>query len=117
MNIQRRSFVNATLTGAAAALLPVRCLWADSAGSSASATEIAARTGFGRSISLTASDIKDLDASLRGDLIRAGDANRYDCPYAGADLNVGCWRCQRAGALHRKGAPHRRGYNRGSADH
>ncbi len=77
MNIQRRSFVNATLTGAAAALLPVRRLWADSAGSSASATEIAARTGFGRSISLTASDIKDLDASLRGDLIRAGDVG-YD---------------------------------------
>ncbi len=76
MNIDRRSFVSATLLGATTALLPVRRLWAG-AGSGASPAEIAARTGSGKSVSLTASDIKDFDASLRGDLIRAGDAG-YD---------------------------------------
>jgi FAD/FMN-containing dehydrogenase len=77
MNIDRRSFVNATVMGAVGALLPVRHSWADSAGSHAIPAEIAARTGSGKSISLTASDIKDFDASLRGDLIRSGDAG-YD---------------------------------------
>ncbi len=76
MNIDRRSFVNGALMGTATALLPVRRLWAG-AGSGASPAEIAARTGTGKSVSLTASDIKDFDASLRGDLIRAGDAG-YD---------------------------------------
>ena len=68
MNIGRRLFVNAALIGAGSALLPVRHLWADSAGSDAVPTEIAARTGSGKPISLTASDIKDFDASLRGEL-------------------------------------------------
>ena len=81
MNIDRRSFVNVTLLGAAGALLPVRRSWADSAGSGAGSgavpPQIAARTGSGKSISLAASDIKDFDASLRGDLIRAGDVG-YD---------------------------------------
>ncbi len=74
MNIDRRSFVNAALMGTAGALLPVRHSWADSARSQSIPPEVAARTGSGKSISLTASDIKDLDASLRGELIRAGDA-------------------------------------------
>src|SRR6516225_11379901 len=74
MNIDRRFFVNAALLGAAGSLLPVRRLWADSTGPDAIPAEIAARTGSGKSISLTASDIKDLDASLRGELLRAGDA-------------------------------------------
>jgi len=77
MSIDRRSFVNATLAGAVGALLPVRGSWADGAGSAAVPAEIAARTGSGKSISLAVSDIKDFDASLRGDLIRAGDAG-YD---------------------------------------
>ena len=77
MNIDRRFFVHAALVGAASAVLPVRRLWADSADSDATPPEIAARTGSGKSISLTASDIKDFDASLRGELLRAGDAG-YD---------------------------------------
>jgi len=77
MNIDRRSFVNAALMGTAGVFLPVRGSWADAAGSVAVAAEIAARTGSGRSISLAASEIKDLDASLRGELIRASDAG-YD---------------------------------------
>lgn len=77
MNTDRRLFVNGALLCAATALLPVRRLWAESAGSDAIPAEIAARTGSGKSISLTASDIKDLDTSLRGQLFRAGDAG-YD---------------------------------------
>ncbi len=77
MNIDRRSFVSATLLGATTSLLPVRRLWADGGSSAATPAEIAARTGSGKSVSLTASDIKDFDASLRGELIRAGDAG-YD---------------------------------------
>ncbi|MGB6450587.1 MAG: FAD-binding oxidoreductase, partial [Steroidobacteraceae bacterium] len=77
MNIHRRSFVNATLLGAAGALSPTGRLWADSAGSRAGQAEIAARTGSGKSISLSASEIKEFDASMRGDLIRASDAG-YD---------------------------------------
>ncbi len=78
MNIDRRSFVNAALMGTAGALVPVRRLWADAgSGSGAAPAETAARTASGKSFSLTASDIKDFDASLRGDLIRAGDAG-YD---------------------------------------
>src|SRR5215813_13073155 len=77
MNIDRRFFVNAALLGASGALLSVRRLWAESAGSDAIPAENAARTGSGTSISLTASDIKDLDASLRGELLRAGDGG-YD---------------------------------------
>jgi FAD/FMN-containing dehydrogenase len=77
MNIDRRSFVNATLMGAASALVLPGRGWADGAGSGASAAGIAARTSSGKSISLTASDIKDLDTSLRGDLIRPGDGG-YD---------------------------------------
>ena len=74
MNIDRRSFVNSALVGAASALLPVRRLWADSAGSDATPPEIAARTGSGKSITLTASDIKDFDASLRGELPAASSS-------------------------------------------
>jgi FAD/FMN-containing dehydrogenase len=77
MNMDRRSFVNATLMGTASTLLTVRHSWADSAGSGALPARIAAATGSGTSISLTASDVKDLDASLRGDLIRVGDVG-YD---------------------------------------
>jgi FAD binding domain-containing protein len=75
MNIDRRSFVNATLMGTAGALLSAPHSWADSGG--AAPPEIAARTGSGKSISLTASDLKDFDASLRGDLILAADSG-YD---------------------------------------
>src|SRR5215471_4838678 len=77
MNMDRRFFLNAALFGATGALLPVQRMWADSAGSGAIPAEIAARTGSGKSISLTASDIKDLDASLRGELLRGSDAG-YD---------------------------------------
>ena len=77
MNVGRRLFVNAALLGAGSALLPVRHLWANSASSDALPTEIGARTGSGKPISLTASDMKDFDASLRGELLRAGDEG-YD---------------------------------------
>jgi FAD/FMN-containing dehydrogenase len=77
MTIDRRAFVNATLMSGASALLPLRRVWADSAGSAASPAGIEARAGSGKSVSLPASEIKDFDASLRGDLIRAGDAG-YD---------------------------------------
>ena len=60
MPINRRTFVNVTLAGAAGALLRVPRVLAD-----------------GGAASLTASDIKDFDASLRGTLIRATDAG-YD---------------------------------------
>ncbi len=77
MYIDRRFFVHAALLGAAGALLPVRRLWAESAGSDAIPGENAARTGAGKSISLAASDLKDFDASLRGELLRVGDGG-YD---------------------------------------
>ena len=77
MNTDRRLFVNGAILCAATALLPARRLWAESAGSDATPRGITARTGSGKSISLTASDLKDLDASLRGQLLRAGDAG-YD---------------------------------------
>ncbi len=77
MKIDRRSVVNATLIGAAGALLPVRYSWADGTGSGAIPEQIAARTGSGKSLSLTASDIKDFRASLRGELLLAGGGG-YD---------------------------------------
>src|SRR6516225_7270172 len=77
MNVGRRLFVNAALLSAGSTLLPVRHLWANSASSDALPTEVGARTGSGKPISLTASDVKDFDARLRGELLRAGDEG-YD---------------------------------------
>jgi FAD/FMN-containing dehydrogenase len=77
VKLDRRSFVNATLMGAAGALLPVARTWADTGGADAASAGLAAHTGSGRAISLSGSDLKDFDASLRGELVRAGDVG-YD---------------------------------------
>jgi FAD/FMN-containing dehydrogenase len=68
--------MNASLAAAAGALIPVRHLWAGTGGDAVPG-EIAARSGADRSISLGASDIKDLRASLRGELLLAGNVG-YD---------------------------------------
>ncbi len=77
MSIDRRRFVNAALTAATGALVPVRYLSAQPAGNGAIPGEIAARSGSGRSVTLTASAVKDFRASLRGELLWAGESG-YD---------------------------------------
>jgi FAD/FMN-containing dehydrogenase len=69
MKTGRRAFVGSSLLAATGAFLPVRRLWANAGGSVAIPGEVATRTASGKSITLTASVIKDFDASLRGDLL------------------------------------------------
>jgi FAD/FMN-containing dehydrogenase len=72
MIANRRRFVQ-SLAAAAAATRAAR-LWADAADSPAS---LAAVTGAGKSVTLSASDIKDLRAGFRGQVLLAQDAG-YD---------------------------------------
>src|SRR5215475_14168303 len=73
--IDRRQFLGAAAT--AAALLPARRLWADVAGSSAVPSEVAAVSGDGKPVTLTAAEVKEFRAGLKGKLLLARDAG-YD---------------------------------------
>ncbi|MGB6449686.1 MAG: FAD-binding oxidoreductase [Steroidobacteraceae bacterium] len=73
----RRGFVSAALAAAAGSLVSVRPRWADAARSGGIPSELAARSGSGKPISLAASDVKDLRASLKGPLLLPHDPG-YD---------------------------------------
>jgi len=71
----RRHFLGAA--AAVAAWLPVRSLWADVSGSSPIPSELAAVSGDGKPVTLTAAELKELRAELTGKLLLAQDAG-YD---------------------------------------
>ncbi len=73
MKIGRRSFVHSTLTAAGALLVPAPSLWAQSAATA----NLSAISRQGKAVSLTASDLKDLRASLKGKLVLRHD-REYD---------------------------------------
>jgi FAD/FMN-containing dehydrogenase len=73
--IGRRQFLGVAAT--AAALLPARSLWADVSGSSDVPAQVAAVSGDGKPVALTAAEVKELRASLKGELLLAHDAG-YD---------------------------------------
>ncbi len=77
MTIGRRTFVQSALVAAAATLVRAGPLWASDATRGAMPDRLAARTGSGKSISLAASEIRDLRASLRGPLLLPHDVG-YD---------------------------------------
>ena len=77
MTIGRREFVQSALVASAGLFIPASRVWADAADRGAMSGELAARTGSGKSISLAASEIKDLRASLRGPLLLPRDVG-YD---------------------------------------
>ena len=72
----RREFFGSTL-GAICAALPASHLWADASSPGAIPRQLAAFTLDGKPIALTASDIKDFRASLKGQLLLAQDPG-YD---------------------------------------
>ena len=73
--IDRRHFLGAA--GAALAVLPARRLWADALTTGATPDTLVAVGSTGKPVTLSASDIKDLRASLRGQLLLAQDPT-YD---------------------------------------
>jgi FAD/FMN-containing dehydrogenase len=73
----RRHFIGSALAVAAGALMPARRLWAHPAADAAAAQPLAATTLSGETVSLSASDVKDFRASLRGQLLLAQDEG-YD---------------------------------------
>ena len=77
MKIGRRRFVNTALAAAAGSLLPAQSLWATAATNGEIPGELTARGLSGKPVSLTASDVKDLRAGLRGPLLLARDPG-YD---------------------------------------
>jgi FAD/FMN-containing dehydrogenase len=74
--IGRRRFLGSTL-GAMCAALPASHLWADASSPGAIPQQLAAITLDGKPVALTASDIKDFRASLKGQLLLAQDPG-YD---------------------------------------
>lgn len=77
MDTARRDFINAALAAATGTLVSARPLWAAASGSGGIPGELAARSGSGKIVALAASDVEDLRASLRGDLLWAGETG-YD---------------------------------------
>ncbi len=75
--IGRRRFVGTALAAAAGAAMPIGRLWANAASPAAAAGPIAAVGLSGKAISLSQSDVKDLRASLRGQLLLPPDEG-YD---------------------------------------
>jgi len=73
--IGRRQFLG--VAASAAALLPARTLWAEVSGSGAVPSQVAAVSSEGKPVTLTAAEVKELRASLKGKLLLAGDAG-YD---------------------------------------
>ena len=70
--IGRRQFLG--VAAGAAALLPARALWADVSGPGAVPSKVAAVSGDGKPVELTAAEVKELRASLKGKLLLAQDA-------------------------------------------
>jgi FAD/FMN-containing dehydrogenase len=82
MSTDRRRFMGSALAAATAAaatatLLPAGRLWADAGSAAGMPSQIAAVSLSGKPISLSLSDVKDLRASLRGQLLLAQDEG-YD---------------------------------------
>ena len=73
--IGRRQFLG--VAASAAAVLPSRALWADVSGTSALPSQVAAVSGDGKPITLTAAEVKELRAGLEGELLLARDSG-YD---------------------------------------
>ncbi len=73
----RRLFIGSALTTAAVALIPARPSWADAHESATAARPLTATTLSGETVALSASDVKDFRASLRGQLLLAQDEG-YD---------------------------------------
>ena len=77
MKIGRRSFVQSTLTAAGGLLVPARTLWAQGGSLGVIPASLPAISGSGKAVSLTAADLKDLRAGLKGRLILPPDEG-YD---------------------------------------
>jgi FAD/FMN-containing dehydrogenase len=77
MKIGRRSFVHSTLMAAGGLLVPVRTLWAKGGSPGIIPSSLPAISGSGKPVSLTAADLKDLRASLKGKLVLPQD-DGYD---------------------------------------
>jgi FAD/FMN-containing dehydrogenase len=76
MKIDRRSFVHSTLAAAGGMLIPMRRVWAGAAAGTVPAS-LPAVTASGKSVSLTAAELKDLRAGLHGKLLLPPDEG-YD---------------------------------------
>ena len=70
--IDRRQFLG--VAASVAALLPARRLWADVSGPGAVPPQVMAVSGNGKPITLTAAEVKELRAGLKGKLLLAQDA-------------------------------------------
>jgi hypothetical protein len=70
--IGRRQFLGAAAT--VAALLPARSLWADVSGSGAVPSQVAAVSGDGKPVVLSAAEVNELRSALKGKLLVAQDA-------------------------------------------
>jgi FAD binding domain/Berberine and berberine like len=77
MKINRRSFVNSSLAAASGVLIPMRSVWADAAAPGTIPASLPAISGSGKSLTLSAADLKDLRASLHGKLLLPADEG-YD---------------------------------------
>jgi FAD/FMN-containing dehydrogenase len=75
MTIGRRTFINSAV--ATAALLPMRRGWAGTTSTGRIPTSVAAVAGTGKPVTLSGSDLEDLRASLRGQLLLPQDLG-YD---------------------------------------
>jgi FAD binding domain/Berberine and berberine like len=73
----RRRFIGSALAAAAGTILPAWRVWADAGSTEAIPSQLAAIALSGEAISLSQSDVKDLRASLRGQLLLARD-DGYD---------------------------------------
>ena len=77
MKIGRRSFVHSTLMAAGGLLVPARTVWAEGGSPGVIPASLPAISGSGKPVSLTAADLKDLRASLKGKLVLPQD-HGYD---------------------------------------
>ena len=77
MKIGRRSFVHSTLTAAGSLLVPAHVLWAQGESAGKIPASLPALSGSGKPVALSAADLKDLRAGLKGKLILPLDAG-YD---------------------------------------
>ncbi|HUI59689.1 MAG TPA: FAD-binding oxidoreductase, partial [Steroidobacteraceae bacterium] len=75
--ISRRAFTHSTLAATALAALPARPLWADTSKPAVIPAQVNAIGLTGKPLTLTAADIKELRAALRGPLLLAADEG-YD---------------------------------------
>ncbi len=71
--VNRRSFVRSTLTAAGGLLVPARILWAQQGTPGVIPASLQAISGSGKPVSLSAAELKDLRASLKGKLVLPQD--------------------------------------------